>query len=546
MRSVARLLLILAAAATGVVAAATTRPQAAAIDPARLSRHIRILASDAFEGRGPGTRGERRTLAYIIGQFRAYGLRPGGEHGGWTQAVPMNRVTVSAARRFALTGAAPGCTADLGDSLVVATRNPAPHVDIAAAPLVFAGYGIVAPELGWDDYRGVDVRGKIVVVLANDPDHELERGPFGGHALSYYGRMSYKVEEAGRQGALAIIAVHHDAYVGQPWTFTSGSYAGPSNGLPGAADARVAFNGWLRQDEAGHLFRCAGLDLERERHAAQARGFRGRPLPGVALSARFDATVRTLVTHNVIGVLPGRLHPNESFVYTAHWDHLGIGRPDSTGDRIYNGALDNAGGVAGLLELARAFASGPRPQRSLLFIAMTLEESGLLGSEYYVTHPLHPLATTVGGINMDAVNLFGPTGTMEVTGLGHSDLEDRLGRELAATGRRMQDDPNSVVGFYYRSDHFPFARAGVPFLFAGSGWELAEQRAPNVRDPQIGTRFHQPSDEWSADLDFAAAARDVRLYYRVGLGLANSRDWPGWRPGTEFAALRARTAAARH
>jgi Zn-dependent M28 family amino/carboxypeptidase len=386
----------------------------------------------------------------------------------------------------------------------------------------------------------------VVVVLANDPDHELDHGPFGGHAMSYYGRMPYKVEEAGRHGALAIIAVHHDDYVGQPWRFTSGAYGGPSNGLPGADDARVAFGGWLRLDMAETLFRCAGLDLERERRAAQARGFRAHALAGMTLSARFDTTVRTVDTHNVIALLPGRRHPNESFVYTAHWDHLGRGRPDSTGDTIYNGALDNAGGVAGLLELARAFAAGPRPQRSLVFIAMTLEESGLLGSEYYVTHPLHPLATTVGGINMDAVNLFGPTGTMEVTGLGHTSLEDYLDAELQAAGRRMQDDPNSVVGFYYRSDHFPFARAGVPFLFAGSGWELAEQRAPNIRDPQVGTRFHQPSDEWSPELDFAAAARDVTLYYRVGLRLANSRDWPGWRPGTEFAALRARSAAQRH
>jgi len=545
MRFVARLLLILAAAATGVVAAAPASPQAAAIDPVRLSRHIRILASDAFEGRGPGTEGERRTLAYIIAQFRAYGLRPGGDRGGWTQAVPMNRVTISPQRRLAITGAGTGCTAELGDSIIIGTRDPAPHVDIANAPLVFAGYGIVAPELGWDDYRDLDVRGKIVIVLANDPDHEQDGGPFGGHAMSYYGRAPYKVEEAARHGALAILSVHHDAFVGQPWRFTSGTYGGASSGLRGAPDSRLAFAGWLRQDAAEHLFQCAGLDLERERRAAQARGFRARPLAGVTLSARFDATTRTVFTHNVVGLLPGRLHPRESFVYTAHWDHLGIGRPDSTGDRIYNGALDNAGGVAGLLELARVFAAGPRPQRSLLFIATTLEESGLLGSGYYVDHPLLPLATTVGGINMDAVNLFGPTGTMEVTGLGHTDLEDILGAELQATGRRMQDDPNSVVGFYYRSDHFPFARAGVPFLFAGSGWELADQRAPNRRDPQVGTRFHQPSDEWSADMDFAAAARDVQLYHRVGLRLANSRLWPAWRPGTEFAALRARTASAR-
>ena len=458
----------------------------------------------------------------------------------------MNSVTISAARRVALGGGGAGCAADLGDSILISTRNPALHVDIANAPLVFAGYGIVAPELGWDDYRGVDVRGKIVIVLANDPDHESDHGPFGGHAMSYYGRMPYKVEEAGRRGALAVIAVHHDAYVGQPWTFTSGGYGGPSNGLPGADDARVAFSGWLRQDAAEHLFQCAGLDLERERHSAQAHGFRAHPLGSMALSARFDAATRTVDTHNVIAMLPGRLHPRESFVYTAHWDHLGRGRPDSTGDTIYNGALDNAGGVAGLLELARVFAAGPRPQRSLIFIAMTLEESGLLGSQYYVTHPLNPLATTVGGINMDAVNLFGPTGTMEVTGLGHSDLEDYLGAELHAAGRRMQDDPNSVVGFYYRSDHFPFARAACPSCSPDRAGSLPISARRTLRDPQIGTRFHQPSDEWSRDLDFAAAARDVAIYYRVGLRLANSRDWPAWRPGTEFAALRARSAAQRH
>jgi Zn-dependent M28 family amino/carboxypeptidase len=258
----------------------------------------------------------------------------------------------------------------------------------------------------------------------------------------------------------------------------------------------------------------------------------------MTLSARFDVTTQSLVTHNLLAILPGRRHPDEMFVYTAHWDHLGRGTPDASGDDIYNGALDNAGGVAGLLELARAFAAGRRPQRSILFIAMTLEESGLLGSDYYTSHPLHPLETTVGGINMDAVNMFGPTGTMEVTGLGHTDLEDYLRAELTATGRRMQDDPNSVVGFYYRSDHFSFAKRGVPFLFAGSGWDLAEQSP-------LGQRFHQPSDQWGPELNFAAAARDIQLYYRVGLRLANSRDWPRWRPGTEFAALRARSDAAR-
>ncbi len=516
---------------------ANPRTAAPAIDPARLSAHVRTLASDAFEGRGPGTPGEERTLAYLTEQFRAIGARPAGENGGWTQAVPMNRYRIGAERRLAFESSRADCAWDPADALVVSTRNPAPHVDLARAPLIFAGYGINAPELGWNDYAGLDVHGKIVVVLANDPDHEQASGPFGGPALSYYGRPAAKVEEAGRQGAAAIVIVHHEAFAGIPWDMLRRS-PGTTSGIPGADDALVGFTGYLRQDVAERLFRCAGLDLEQQRHAAQQSGFRARPLTGTTLSARFDVTTRSLVTHNLLAILPGTRHPNETFVYTAHWDHLGLCRPEGEADRICNGALDNAGGVAGLLELARVFAAGPRPERSILFIAMTLEESGLLGSDYYAGHPLYPLETTVGGINMDAVNMFGPTGTMEVTGLGHTDLEDVLGAELTRTGRRMQDDPNNVVGFYYRSDHFPFVKRGVPFLFAGSGWDLAEQSP-------LGQRFHQPSDQWGPELNFASAARDIQLYYRVGMRLANSRSWPRWRPGTEFAALRARSDAAR-
>lgn len=515
------------------------------IQAAELSRHVKMLASDEFEGRAPGTEGERRTIAYLAEQFAAAGAEPGGENGGWTQAVRMNRYSVSGTPRIALGG--PGdCAVDLGESTVLWTRNPAPRIDLASAPLVFGGYGIHAPELGWDDYADIDLRGKVVVVLGNDPDHEAtDGGPFGGPALSYFGRPGSKIEEAGRRGAAAVLIVHHDDYLGMPWEFSKGAYSGPANALAGGDDGRVGFAGWLRLDSAERMFRCAGLDLEEQRKAAQRQGFRARTLPGLNLSARFDVTVEETTTHNVIARIPGARHPDETFIYTAHWDHMGRGRPDSTGDTIYNGALDNAGGVAGLIELARVFAAGPRPERSILFIATTLEENGLLGAEYYARYPLYPLETTVGGINMDAVNLFGPTGTMEVTGMGKTELERYLETELSATGRRMQDDPNSVVGFYFRSDHFPFVRQGVPFLFAGSGWELAPEKAPNIRDPQVGTRFHQPSDEWTPELDFEAAARDIRLYQRVGLRLANSRDWPGWTSAGEFRHLRERTADAR-
>lgn len=536
---------ILFAMLVTVPAGMASSHSAAEIEPQALSRHVRALASDAFEGRGPGTEGERRTIAYLAEQFRLAGAQPGGENGGWTQAVRMNRYAIGGPRRIAIAGTRPECSFEPGEGMIVWTRNPAARVAIDGAPLLFAGHGVNAPDLGWNDYAGAEVRGKIVVLLSNDPDHGLDSGPFGGRAMSYYGRFGVKAEEAARQGALAVILVHDPEASDTSWDVFRSAYSAPANGLADSADARSAFSSWLHLDQARRLFACAGLDLADEQAAARRRGFRARELTGVRLSAAFDVTVETTTTHNVIAILPGTRYPDETFLYTAHWDHLGRGRPDPAGDAIYNGALDNAGGTAGLIELARVFAAGPQPERSILFIATTLEESGLLGAEYYASHPLYPLETTVGVINMDAVNLFGPTGTMEVTGMGKSELEDYLRAELEATGRRMRDDPNSVVGFYYRSDHFPFARRGVPALFAGSGWELAAERAPNRREPQVGTRFHQPSDEWEEGLDFAAAARDMRLYHRIGLRLANSRAWPGWKPGAEFRALRAASDAAR-
>jgi Zn-dependent M28 family amino/carboxypeptidase len=536
---------LLFAMLVSVPAGMASSQSAPGIDPARLSAHIRVLASDAFEGRAPGTAGEQRTIAYLTEQFRAAGARPGGENGGWTQAVRMNRYTLQGTPSVRIAGAREGCRFEPGESMLLWSRNPSGRVALADAPLVFAGHGVVAPEAGWDDYGGADLTGAVVVLLANDPDHREASGPFGGRAMSYYGRFTTKAEAAARRGAAAVILVHDPDAADTSWDVYRAAYSAPSNGLADGADSRLAFGSWLNLDRSRQLFACAGLDLGEQQAAARTRGFRARPLPGITISVSAGVRVETTVTHNVIAILPGRRRRDEYFLYTAHWDHMGIARPDSSDDAIYNGALDNAGGVAGLLELARVFAAGPRPDRSIVFIATTLEESGLLGAEYYASHPLYPLERTAGGINMDAVNLFGPTGTMEVTGLGKTDLEDYLRDELTATGRRMQDDPNSVVGFYYRSDHFPFARRGVPFLFAGSGWDIAAERAPNRREPQVGTRFHQPSDEWEESLDFAAAARDMRLYHRIGLRLANSRAWPGWRPGAEFAAIRAASDSAR-
>ena len=523
-----------------LIAAAALQP---VVSASRLSEDIKVLASDAFEGRGPGTEGERKTIDYLVAQFKSAGMQPAGENGGWTQPVKMRRFTIADQRTLSVAGQT--CTLDLVPSAILITRNPAPRVELNKLPIVFVGYGIHAPDRGWDDYAGVDVRDKLVVILPNDPDWSQESGPFGGKAMSYYARTATKVEEAGRRGALAAIVINDPDRSEYDWATLKNLFKGSASGVPGTDAELVRFSGYLNSDAARKLFACARLDLAAETERAGKQGFRPESLSGLSASASFDVSVEEKVTHNVLAKIVGSKYPDEYFAYTAHWDHLGRGKPDRTGDDIYNGALDNAGGVAGLLELARAFGRGARPERSILFGAMTLEESGLLGSEYYASHPTVKLEKIVGGFNMDAVNLIGMTKTMEVTSMGQTTLEDHLKAELAKQGREMKDDPNSVVGFYYRSDHFPFAKRGVPFIFAGSGWELADKKVPNTREPEVGTRYHQPSDEWSPDLDFAAAARDVELYYRVGKELANSREWPRWKAGTEFGAVRASSDAAR-
>lgn len=515
------------------------------IDPTILSADIRILASDEFEGRGPGTAGEQKTVDYLIKRFRDAGAEPGGENGGWTQTMEMTRHTLAEQRTVKFDGQSEQCRFDVSADTILWTNNQAPRIDLAGIPIVFAGYAMNASDKGWDDFAGADVKDKLVIVFPNDPDWSKDDGPFGGKRMTFQGRLGAKVEEAARRGAAAVLAVHDEASLQFDWETTRNLSLRPATGVPGTDASLSRLTGYLKNDAARKLFACAGKDMVAERARAERPGFRAAELNGMRFTADMAVAVDRKQTRNVIARLPGTTYPDEHFVYTAHWDHLGRGKPDKTGDDIYNGALDNAGGTAGLLSLARAFGKGPRPQRSILFIAMTLEESGLLGSEYYVSYPTVPLARMVGGFNMDAVNLIGPTGTMEVTSMGQSTLEDHLQRELAKQGRAMKDDPNSVVGFYYRSDHFPFAKRGVPFIFAGSGWELAPEKVPNTREPEIGTRYHQPMDEWYPELDFAAAARDIELYYLVGRTLANSREWPAWKPGTEFAGERARSDALR-
>ena len=535
----------------GVAAAQGALP-ATPIDPARLSEHVRVLASDDFQGRGPATPGEAKSIDYISKQFAAAGVQPGGDHGSWFQNVPLARFAVTGPVRMQLTAGGVAEPLTQGDQAVVQTLVPVSHVAVGHAPLVFVGYGVKAPECGWDDFKGVDLHGKIAVVLINDPDFEapqVTRGPgcFGGKAMTYYGRWTYKYEEAARQGALGMLIVHETAPAAYGWATVKNSNANAQFDIVRAdpAKAHPLVQGWIQRDEAVQLFRKAGLDFEAQKHAAQSKDFRPVVLRGASFSADYAVDHSQIVSHNVVGRMPGKTRPDETVVYSAHWDHLGVGLPDARGDRIFNGAVDNATGVAALIELARAYAHAPRTDRSILFLAVTAEEKGLLGSEYYATHPLYPISKTVADLNMDALNPDGPARDVSISGGGKVDLEDRLSADARREGRRFEPDMEPEKGHFYRSDHFSFAKVGVPGMSLESGEDLYVGGKPAgeaFRKDYVAHRYHQPADEWSPNWDLRGEAIDVGLLYKLGRELADSDAWPQWKAGAEFKAIRDATA----
>jgi Zn-dependent M28 family amino/carboxypeptidase len=551
-----RLFPIAAALAAGALisACATVETEAptpaAAFDAARLSEHARVLSDDSFQGRGIGTPAEEMTVRYLSEQYAAAGFQPGGENGGWTQDVTLNRFTASNISAAFEVG---GETIPLaqGQQIVVSTRLPGRHVMLTDAPLVFVGYGIKAPERNWDDFKDVDVRGKVIVVLVNDADFEQpELDTFNGRAMTYYGRWTYKYEEAARQGAAGVIIVHETAPASYGWATVTNSWSGPQFDIvrQNAAAERVKMESWIQRDVAVDLFRRAGLDFEALKRQARSRDFRPVELPGATFSGMFDVATSQIVTKNVIARLPGTTHPDETILYTAHWDHIGVGEPDANGDAIFNGAVDNATGTAGLLELARIWAAGPRPERSIVMISFTAEESGLLGSEYYAANPVWPLETTVAGFNMDAMNVYGRVENLGVIGFGQSELDERLAAAAARQGRAVEPDANPAAGSYFRSDHFPLAKRGVPMAYAeGGGAFRDEPRAAReaARDEYGARRYHQADDEWSPGWDLAGQVEDLEVALWIGRDLANSRDWPGWKPGSEFGPARAASASAR-
>ncbi|MDP8917214.1 MAG: M28 family metallopeptidase [Pseudomonadota bacterium] len=525
---------------------------AAVIDEARLAEHVRVLASDEFEGRGPGTAGETKTVAYISEQFRLAGLEPGGPNGSWTQDVPLvqSDITGAPSLSFNVGGARQALTQ--GEQVAIrASLQNVDRVSIRNAPLVFVGYGVKAPERNWDDYKGVDLRGKIAVVLVNDPDFETGQGDFGGKAMTYYGRWTYKYEEGARQGAAGVLVVHETAPASYGWATVKNSNTNTMFDVvrSNPAESHPLMEGWVQRDVTADLFRRAGLDFEQLKRQAQTREFRPVTLPNTTFSAEYGVKQERIASKNVIGRLPGRVRPNETVLYTAHWDHLGVGAPDATGDRIYNGAVDNATGIAALIEIGRAFAQGPRPERSVVMLAVSVEEKGLLGSEYYAGNPVYPLATTAAGFNIDALTPLGPARDLLVVGSGQSELEDRLLRVLTSRGRVIRPDPSPEAGYFFRSDHFPLAKRGVPMLYIDSGQDLlvgGVEAARAAEDAYRRDRYHQPADEYDpATWNFGGIAADAAVLHQLGLEIASSRAWPNYRETSEFRPERDKTAALR-
>lgn len=547
--------LLLASAIALSIASAAIAADAPTFDPKRLSDEVKTLSSDAFEGRGPATPGETKTVAYVIEQMKAAGLQPGGDlkdgQRGWTQAVPLARTEIKGTPKLGVTSGGKAQSLTQGEEIAVrAAMDGSKSVSIKDAPLVFLGYGVNAPERHWDDFKGVDLKGKVAIVLINDPDFETGKGDFGGKAMTYYGRWTYKYEEAARRGALGLLIVHETAPASYGWKTVKNSNTNTMFDIvrddPAATHPKV--EGWIQRDFAVDLFKRAGLDFDALKKQAQTRAFKPVALKDTTFSADYAVDTQVITSQNVVGRIEGSKHPDETVIYSAHWDHLGVGAPDAKGDTIYNGAVDNATGTAALIELGRAFAQAPRPERSVVFLNVTAEEKGLLGSEYYSAKPLYPLGKTVAVLNMDALDPNGPARNFTTSGSAKSDLLDQLVKDAKTMGLAYAPDPHPEAGHFFRSDHFPFAKRGVPAVSYGSGNDLVNggvAAGEAAEKAYVSDRYHQPADEWQADWTFAGMAHDLPLLYKVGSELANSRRWPDWGKDSEFRAVRDKSAADR-
>ena len=537
-----------AALAGSALIAAPAAIKAPLIDTALMKAMVQKLSSDELEGRAPSTAAEPKVLDYIIAQFKAAGLKPGNK-GKWLQDVPTVEITAQTPSDLIINGRAAPMRFEFGNDFVAASYRVTPKTEIRESEMVFVGYGINAPELGWNDYAGVNMKGKVAVILVNDPDYAMEdqSGLFKGRRMTYYGRWTYKFEEAARQGAKAALIVHDTFPAAYGWNVVNSSWTGAQYYVQSANDAmdQTEANGWIQKPVAEAILKASGRDLASLTKAAQTKGFKAVPL-GVNANFGFTNLIRKSVSHNVVGILPGTTAPGEYVLYSAHWDHLGRCTPDKTGDDICNGAVDNATGVAALAALAKANVKAGPTRRSQVFLAVTLEESGLLGSKYYAEHPVFPLAKTVGGVNMDALKPGGRALDYSMTGGDKSDLTAVFRKVLAEQGLMEAPEVTPEKGSYYRSDHFSFAKLGVPMFSVGRGVTLVKggkAAGEAANENYTKNRYHQPSDQYSPTWDWAGINEDVALFYRLGRTLATGTMWPNWKPTDEFRAIRDKSRA---
>jgi Zn-dependent M28 family amino/carboxypeptidase len=529
---------------------ANLQPALDSINAGSLLSEIKTLSSDDFEGRKPGSAGEQKSIDYMQRQFQQMGLKPGNPDGTWLQKVPLSGITSKPQPDISVKGKKLPLIANK-DYIALSSRY-VPQVNVKNSDIVFVGYGVVAPEYGWDDYKDVDVKGKTILMLINDPaipdssdPAKLDDKMFKGKAMTYYGRWTYKYEIASQKGAAAAIIIHETGPAGYPFEVVAGSWGGENFGIqrPDNNMGRVSVEGWMTYDKATQLCRMAGLDLSTLKKAAIGKDFKPVTLPGAKAGFRIENTLRKIDSHNVIAKLEGSdaSLKDQYVIYTAHWDHLGRD-PGLKGDQIYNGASDNASGSAGLLEIARAYTKlTPAPKRSILFLSVTAEEQGLLGTEYYAENPLYPLNKTLADINMDGLNTWGKTKDVTIIGLGNSTLDDIAAEVLKAHDRTVTADPEPEKGLFYRSDHFEFAKQGVPSLDPDSGVDYVgkpPEYGKQKRENFTANDYHKPSDEVKPDWDLSGAVDDLRVFFEIGDRVAEGAQYPEWKSGTEFKAKR--------
>jgi len=528
----------------------------AQIDTERLSSIVKVLASDEFEGRAPGTPGEKKTVEYLIDQFANLGLAPGGKDGSWLQTVPLIRTQIQAPAAIEFTVGGNVQSLQQQSDIEVSTIRPVESIAIDA-PVVFVGFGAYAPERDWDDYGEIDLRGKVALFLVNDPDFaagpdEAVAGRFGNRRMTYYGRWAYKFEEAARRGAAAALVIHEDEAAGYGWNVASSS-PGENYAVVrvDSGDEPVTLQGWLHGDAAAALLAAAGHDLDELRVRGRSPDFEAFELDDVTFAADLSVQVETIDSSNVLAKLPGTSRPDEVLMVSAHWDAYGVGEPDTQGRTVRPGANDDALGMAGVLEIARVLSAGPPLDRSVVFAAWTAEESGLLGSKAYVSDPVYPLEKTVANLTLDILQTAGPARDVILVGEGQSELEDDLAQAAAKQGRVVSPETLPENGLFYRADHFSLARQGVPVLLImgiAGGADLVEggREAGNqwIAD-YIGNCYHQTCDAWSADWDLRGAANDIELFRIIVDDLGNSKRWPKWKSGSEFKAIREQSSESR-